>query len=352
MATTGLLLVNLGTPDRPEPAEVGRYLAEFLMDPYVIRAPKPLRALLVHGLIVPRRRHASAALYRNIWTKEGSPLLVHSRLFAAKLQALLGDDWRTELAMRYGRPSLQEGMEKLVAANVDEIRVLPLYPQYALSSVETTLARCEELAKAVGRNIPVRYYKEFYDDPGYLDVLARRIQEVWLGADADHLVFSFHGLPENHVRATDPTGAHCFANADCCAHFQKTAPQCYRAQCYFTARETLKRIDVAEEQSVVAFQSRLGPLPWIRPFTDEVIKDLAAKGKKRVVVACPAFVADCLETLEEVSIRLNESFRAAGGELVILVPSLNERADWVQAMAHFIQNQTPHPLASRPRFTR
>lgn len=208
MATIGLLLVNLGTPDRPEPAEVGRYLSEFLMDPYVIRAPKPIRTLLVKGLIVPRRRHASAALYKNIWTKEGSPLLVHSRLFAAKIQALLGDDWRVELAMRYGRPSLLEGLERLANEDVEEIRVLPLYPQYALSSVETTLARCETLAKDLKRDIPIRYYKEFYDDSGYLDVLTRSIQEVWRDARADHLVFSFHGLPENHVVATDPTGEH------------------------------------------------------------------------------------------------------------------------------------------------
>lgn len=347
-AKTGILLVNLGTPAAPTPESVGPYLKQFLMDPLVISVPRWLRWILVHLLIVPRRKVASAALYRNIWTEKGSPLLVYSRRLTDALQTHLGKDFYVTLGMRYGAPSLANAFSELRGAGVDRIVVVPLYPHYALSSVETCLRELHQLQVRVNDSTPIRFTPEFFDYPPYIANVAATIKEVPQLPSYDHLLFSFHGLPDSHIHLTDP-GEHCLRAADCCEHFATKAPHCYRAQCIATAKAVIKELKWPEDRQSFAFQSRLSRA-WIKPFTDEVIHELRAKGVKRLLVACPAFTADCLETLEEISFRLRDEFLKIGGEELTLVPSLNDRPDWTATIARMIQERPTTPLDKRPMF--
>ena len=328
-AKRGLLLVNLGSPDAPETGAVRRYLREFLSDPRVLDMNPVGRAALLYGVILPFRPSKSAEAYRKIWTDAGSPLLVHSRALAEAVRARLDDGWQVELAMRYGSPSIASALDRLRAGAVDDIVVLPLYPQYAASSTGSSL---EEIFRRTAERwvVPsLRVVPPFYDDDGFLDAFAEVARPV-LAAGYDHVLFSFHGLPERQVTKTDDSGAHCLKSASCCDALGPVNRNCYRAQCYATARALAARLDVPSWS--VAFQSRLGRTPWIQPYTDHVIPELAAAGKKRIAVLCPAFVADCLETLEEIGIRAREQFAGCGGELLTLVPSLNSSPRWVDAV--------------------
>ncbi|RMH42941.1 MAG: ferrochelatase [Deltaproteobacteria bacterium] len=331
---TGLLLVNLGTPDRPEPGPVRRYLREFLSDPYVIDIAPVARWLLLNLIILPLRPRKSAAAYRAIWHPErGSPLLFHSRDLEAAVRARLDDDWTVALAMRYGAPSIRDGLIALRDAGVDRIVAFPLYPQYALSSTETSRAAIERTAAEVwDEPPPLAFVAPFYDAPEFVDAFAAVARPALDEARPDHVLFSFHGLPERHVRKTDPTGLHCLHADDCCARIGDANRNCYRAQSFATARALAARLDLPAEDWTVSFQSRLGRTPWIRPFTDEVVVSLAERGIKRLAVVCPSFVADCLETLEEIGLRAAEAFRAAGGERLTLVPSLNSAPEWADAV--------------------
>ncbi len=346
MQRTGILLVNLGTPDAPTPGAVGRYLKEFLMDPFVLRMPAVLRWILVNIVIVPRRRFASAKLYKNIWTKKGSPLLFNTESLEAKLQKQLGDPYKVAIAMRYGNPSLKAGMKQLLKQDVKQIHIVPLYPQYALSSTETCLDACEKIAVDLKIGIPVTYEPEFFSHPAYEKVLAETVREVLATTKPDVLMMSFHGLPESHIHWTDP-GAHCLKDGECCANFMNTAPHCYRAQSYATANAILKNTQWPKEKSLVCFQSRLTREPWLQPFTDVELKRLASEGVKTIAVACPAFTADCLETLEEIGIRAQEDFAKEGGKKVTLIPSLNDRDDWVQALAQIVTTGKKPSLRNR-----
>ncbi len=338
----GLLLINLGTPATPEPADVERYLREFLMDPYVIDIPWPLRWLLVNGLLL-RRKHASAALYRKIWTAAGSPLLVHTRNLADKVQAELGDGFVVRPAMRYGQPSIAAALTELRAGGVDSLIAFPLYPQYSLAATESSKV---ELARQIARlmpGIPMQFIGPFYNDPRYLDSVAE-ISRPYL-SPADHAVFSFHGLPERQVRKT-ATAGHC-RMTECCEKISDANRDCYRAQSFSTAREVARRLGLKGENWQIGFQSRLGRTPWIQPFTDVLYETLPAKGIKRLAVLTPSFVADCLETLEEVQIRGLEQFRRAGGESLTLVPSLNDHPVWVKAVAEIALEGLLGPSASQ-----
>jgi ferrochelatase len=339
---TGLLLINLGTPDAPTTAAVRRYLREFLSDPRVIDINAAARALLLNAIILPFRSPKSAAAYRTIWDPErGSPLLYHSKDLAAGVAAALGDGWRVELAMRYGAPSIPAAIEALRAAAVDRIVVLPLYPQYASSSTGTTVERVLGLVARAPTVVPVDVVPAFHADPGFLDAFAAVARPHVAGVD--HVLFSFHGLPERHMRAGDPSGAHCLAKDDCCAELGEVNRDCYRAQSYATARALAARLALPADRWSVSFQSRLGRTPWIRPYTDLVLPELAQRGVRSVAVVCPAFVADCLETLEEIAIRARELFRAAGGETLTLVPSLNATPAWVEAVAGLARRHAPGP---------
>ena len=338
---TGVLLVNVGTPDAPRPPEVRRYLRQFLGDPRVLDMNPAGRALLLNAVILPFRPKQSAHAYAQVWTDEGSPLLVLSRRFEAALAGDLGPDYKVALGMRYGTPSLAGALDALRTAGADPIVVFPLYPQYASSTTGTSL---EEVYRLAGRpwNVPhLSVVPPFYDDPGMVGAFAARARPVLEEIRADHLLMSFHGLPERQILKSDPTGTHCLSGPDCCA----TAPPgvlatCYRAQCRVTAREIAAALGLPADRWSVSFQSRLGRIPWIRPYTDEVLKDLAGRGVKRLAVACPAFVADCLETLEEIAMRGKETFLAAGGEAYALVPSLNDHPAWVAAAAALVRHHT------------
>jgi protoporphyrin/coproporphyrin ferrochelatase len=342
---TGLLLINLGTPDEPTTPAVRRYLREFLSDPRVIDINPVGRALLLHGVILRTRPAKSAHAYRAVWDPvRGSPLLSHSKDLAAAVAAKLGTAWHVELAMRYGNPSIASGLERLRAAAVDRIVVLPLYPQYAASSTATSVARVMELASSGWDVMPLDFVPAFYADEGFLGAFEAVTRPVLAEARPDHVLFSFHGLPERQIKKSDPSGSHCLASDACCDRITSVNQGCYRAQCYATARALAARLALTDY--TVCFQSRLGRTPWITPHTDVLLDDLPKKGVKRLAVMCPAFVADCLETLEEIGMRAKDQFKAAGGEELTLVPSLNATPPWVDAVCamaerHAARRQLP-----------
>lgn len=330
MSERALLLVNLGSPASTEVADVRRYLNQFLMDPYVIDLPWPLRRLLV-SIILARRPAESAHAYASIWWEEGSPLVVLGR----RLQAAVAEHWGegpVELAMRYGEPSIGSALRGLAARGVREVVFAPLYPQFADSTTTTALEEARRVIRADGLDLALAVLPPFYDQPDYLDALAASARP-YLAQGFDHLLLSFHGLPERHLRKSDPSGAHCLAGPDCCRQASgEVLARCYRAQCYRTGDGLVERLALAPAQWSVSFQSRLGRAKWIEPYTEARLDALAAQGVKKLLVMCPAFVADCIETLEEIGARGREQFLAAGGEDLVLVPCLNTHDAWVEAL--------------------
>lgn len=334
---TGLLLINLGTPDAPTTPAVRRYLHEFLSDPRVIDINAIGRALLLHLVILRSRPSKSAHAYQKIWdATRGSPLLFHSEDLAAGVQARLGSAWQVELAMRYGRPSIASALERL--RGVDRIVALPLFPQYAASSTATAVGRVMELA-STGWDVPaIDVVPAFFDDPGFLAAWEAVAGPALTAAKPDHVLFSFHGLPERQIKKSDRLDR-CFRTETCC---DTPHPSCYRNQSYQTARALATRLGVTDY--TVSFQSRLGRTPWITPYTDVLLDELPKQGKKRLAVLCPAFVADCLETLEEIGIRAREQWKAAGGEELVLVPSLNATPRWIEAVAQIAERHAARKL--------
>jgi ferrochelatase len=333
----GLLLVNLGTPDAPETGAVRRYLREFLSDARVLDIHPVGRWFLLNLIILPFRSPKSAHAYRTIWTEQGSPLMVYSKALAASVAERLAGEYEVELAMRYGNPSLPDAVARLRARGVSDFTVMPLYPQEAPSSSGSSLARTYEVLSEPWDVPNVRAVPAFYGHPGFLDAFAEVARPVITGARADHVLFSFHGVPERHVRRTDTSGRHCLASAGCCDAITDANRHCYRAQCFATARELARRLGLAPEGWSVSFQSRLGRTPWVKPYTDFVLPELAARGVKRLAVMCPAFVSDCLETLEEVALRGRDQFLASGGESLTLVPSLNAHPAWADAVVRLVR---------------
>ncbi|MBC8134052.1 MAG: ferrochelatase [Deltaproteobacteria bacterium] len=336
---TGLLLCNLGTPDDPSPASVRRYLRQFLADPRVLDINAVGRWALLNLIILPFRPRKSAAAYQKIWTKRGSPLLTNSEDLVTAVRARLGTGWAVELGMRYQNPSFESALDKLRAAGADRVVVFPLYPQYSASSTGSSVEEVFRLAGQPWVTPTLSFVEPFYDDAAFIDAFASQGRGILETERADHVLFSFHGLPERHMRKADATGKHCLASANCCDSIVPANRHCYRAQCFATARALAARLSLPEGKSSVSFQSRLGRTPWIRPYTDIVLLQLAAQGKKRVVVFCPAFVADCLETLEEIGIRGQHDFIAAGGERLTLVPSLNASPAWADAVVQLVRRQ-------------
>jgi ferrochelatase len=324
-----ILLVNLGSPDAPRTPEVRRYLDEFLMDRYVIDVPTPIRALIVKGFVLNTRPAQSAAAYAKIWTDEGSPLVVISRNTREALEKTLGIP--VGLAMRYGQPSIVSGLEELLArtGELDELIVVPMYPHYAMASTKTVEVAVDDALR--GKNIPYRFARPFFDDPGYLDALAARTREA-LPADTQYLLFSYHGIPKRHLRKMDPTRSHCLRSADCCETASPAHATCYRHQIVSATEAIARRLNLERGAYGFSFQSRLGG-GWLEPFTDVKLAELPKRGITRLAVVCPSFVADCLETLEEMDMRGRETFVAAGGESFTYIPCLNEDARWIAALA-------------------
>lgn len=335
---TGILIVNLGTPDSPSPAKVRRYLREFLDDPRVLDIPSLGRWLLLNFVILPFRPRKSAEAYAQIWTAAGSPLLEHTRAFTERLRALLPGEYGVEFAMRYGSPSIARQLETLLARSPDKLIIFPMYPQYSSASTGSSL---EKAFSVLGRkwNIPqVSVVGAFYGDPGYLDACAALGRPLMSSLAPDHVLFSYHGLPERQIRRGESLEGHCLQPENsCCASISWKNNFCYRAQCFETSRQLASRLGLPPSGYSVSFQSRLGRTPWIQPFTDQVLPELARAGKKRLLVFSPSFTADCLETLEEIAIRAKATFLEAGGQELVLVPAVNSSDAWVRAAADLIR---------------
>ena len=343
----GLLLVNVGTPDEPTPPAVRRYLREFLGDGRVIDIHPVWRTLLLNLIILPLRPRRSAAAYQKIWTAAGSPLLVHSRALAEAVQNRLGSGWLVRLGMRYGNPSLPSAIADLMAAGCQRLIVLPLYPQQASSSTGAAVDGVLSTLRSRQSHPPLCTLPAFFDDPGFLSVWVAHGRPILAAQRPDHVLFSFHGLPERQIRRADHercqdqprSQPHCLRDDTCCDALRPENRDCYRAQSFATARLLAERLSLPSERYSVCFQSRLGRTPWIRPYTDQVLSSLLSAGKRRIVVFCPAFVADCLETLEEIAVRAREDFLAKGGESLTLVPALNADPAWADAVVALVQRQ-------------
>jgi protoporphyrin/coproporphyrin ferrochelatase len=325
----GVLLVNLGSPDSPSVPDVRKYLREFLMDGRVLDTPWPVRFCVVNFAILPSRPKESAHAYQKIWTSEGSPLVVTSRRVQQKLQGRVTVP--VELAMRYQNPSIKSALEKLVAKEVTQLLVIPLFPHYAMSSYESAAERVKEVASKMAPQMKIEIQPPYFDAPDYIAALAASAKNN-LDAGYDHLLFSFHGIPERHLRKSDPTGCHCLAKENCCEVPSPAHATCYRAQCFKTVAAFVAKAGVPKEKYSVSFQSRLGKDPWLKPYTDLEIEKFPARGIKKILVICPAFVSDCLETLEEIGMRGRESFLKAGGEDLTLVPCMNEHPLWISTL--------------------
>ena len=331
----GILLVNLGSPDSTAVSDVRKYLREFLMDGRVLDAPWPVRFCVVHFAILPKRPAESAHAYQKIWTPEGSPLVVTSRNVQKKLQERLSVP--VELAMRYQNPSIPDTLRKLSGAGVDDLFLIPLFPHYAMSSYESAVERVKEVAAQMAPQMKVTVQAPYFDAPDYIDALVAAAQND-LQRGYDHLLFSFHGIPERHLRKSDTTGCHCLAMKNCCEVPSPAHATCYRAQCFKTVAAFVARANVPKTQYSVSFQSRLGKDPWLKPYTDIELAEFPKRGIKKLLVICPAFVADCLETIEEIGMRGCDSFIEAGGKEFAQVPCLNEHPLWISALEKMAWN--------------
>ncbi|MCE3277975.1 MAG: ferrochelatase [Bacteroidetes bacterium] len=332
---TGVLLINLGTPDSPKTSDVRKYLTQFLNDPRVIDISPVGRFILVNGIIVPFRSSKSAKLYEKIWTNEGSPLLTNSIKLKDKLQNELGDKFLVELGMRYQSPSIESALDKLRAAQVSKIIMIPLYPQYASSSTGSSI---EEVMRVISKweVIPsVKIISKFYDNPDFIDACVDRAQKYDLNS-YDHFIFSYHGLPERHImKGSAHYGGDTCKVGSCCEVITKRNQYCYRANCFETTRQLVKRLNIPEGKYTTTFQSRLND-KWIKPYSDKVVEEKAKEGMKNILVFSPAFVADCLETIYEIGTEYQEIFKEHGGDKIQLVESLNDSHVWINALKNMV----------------
>lgn len=330
-----ILLINLGTPDSPTPGKVGKYLMQFLNDKRVIDVNPILRFILVNLIIVPTRSFKSSKLYKAIWTKEGSPLLLNSMALKDKLQQHVGDNYVVELAMRYQSPSIKSVLEKIRQQRPEKIHVLPLYPQYASSSTGSTI---EEVLKQIKgwEVIPnLNIISKFYNHPKFLEALFVEAKKHDVN-NYDHVIFSYHGLPKRHIlKGSAHYGNNTCQMGACCNSITKNNQYCYRANCFETTRQLVKALNIPEGKYTTTFQSRLND-KWLQPFSDKVIEQLAKNGAKKILAFSPAFVADCLETIYEIGTEYEEIFKEHGGEKVTLVNSLNTNDVWVNAVKEIV----------------
>lgn len=346
-AKKGVLLVNLGTPDSPSVPDVHRYLIEFLMDGRVIDIPTWRRTLLVKGIIVPFRARNSAKLYQEIWDeKTGSPLLHYSLIQQRLLQERLGDEYHVELAMRYQNPSIPHALANLKRLDVDSIRVIPLFPQYASATTGSVIEKVMDVMRGWQTFPKVSFVNQFYDNELMIDIFAEngRKQQP---ETYDHFLFSYHGLPVRQLLDVDGTGNHNCDKAGCRERIDESNKFCYLAQCYATTRSIANKVGIPPADYTVCFQSRLGKTPWIQPYTSDVLKQVAGAGKKRLLVFSPAFVADCLETIYEIGTEYAIDFKALGGEHVQLVESLNDHPQWITALEQLATGEMPNGASPR-----
>ena len=331
MNTRGIFLVNLGSPDSTSVKDVRKYLHQFLMDKHVIDTPYLVRKMIVGAFILPFRPRRSAEAYRKIWWENGSPLIVNSQKVHRLLQEKL--DEPVELAMRYGNPSILQGMHNLLKNNpkLAEIFLIPLYPHYAMATVESVLVEVKKTITKLNLKIDLNVQPLYYDNPDYIQALAASAK-AYLNREFDHLLLSYHGLPERHLKKSDPTGQHCLIKENCCEISSIAHNTCYRHQVFRTADLLTKELNIPRNKYSISFQSRLGKDPWLKPFTDEELRLLPAKGVKKLLVICPAFVSDCLETLEEIEIAGKKLFLEAGGKEFQMIPCMNDHPLWIDTL--------------------
>ncbi len=331
MSKTAILLMNLGSPESPTTKDLKPYLTEFLMDKRVIDVNALLRTFLVKGIIVPFRSPKSAEKYKTIWTKEGSPLVVLTRQVTALVQQQVTEP--VYYCMRYGNPTTESVLAKIHAENADlqNIVVLPMYPHYAMSSYETGAVQVTEIHAAKKYASQLLIVPAFYNDPSYIHALSTSMKP-FLEKEYDHVLFSYHGIPERHVKKTDCTKSHCLKTADCCNVPSAAHDFCYRHQVIETSDLVANELGIAKNKYSFSFQSRLGRDEWLKPYTVKQLEDFPKQGIKKLVIACPAFVSDCLETLEEIAEEGKEIFMKAGGESFTLVPCLNTNPLWIKTI--------------------
>ncbi|MBA2728717.1 MAG: ferrochelatase [Parachlamydiaceae bacterium] len=335
---TGVLLVNLGTPDSPDPLAVRRYLTEFLTDGRVIDLPWLRRQLLVRWIIIPSRYKQSAKAYKKIWTSEGSPLLLYGRRVQAALQKTLGNDFIVEFGMRYQQPSLKGTVQKLMDQGISHLIVVPLFPQYASATTGSVQQRVFELMSAYTVIPKVSVIAHYYNNSKMVDAFCAQAKKR-LDDSYDHILFSFHGLPEAQLIKVDQCG-HCLKSADCCITMSQKNANCYSAQCHATATAIAQQLQIPKEKYSLCFQSRLGKAPWLRPYAGETIINAAKAGHKKILLFSPSFVCDCLETLYEIGIEYAEEFKMAGGEQLDLVEGLNDHPLWIDALSSLVHSHS------------
>ena len=332
-----VVLVNLGSPDSPEVDDVRRYLDEFLNDPYVIDYPTWIRKLVVHGIVLRSRPPKTAALYREIWTKDGSPLVVSTRLLANAVAQRFQDTSTVVVwAMRYGQPSISHVVQQLAArGDITDVTLVPLYPQYAMATTVTVVERMRKSMRVHLPSAQLVVVRPWYNNPSVIDLLARRLSAAIHSPDS-HVILSYHGVPERHLRKTDPTHQHCLQTKDCCSVVSDVWATCYRHQCITMTERIAERVGLSADRITTTFQSRFGPDTWLQPFTDTKVAELAKAGTSSIIVMSPAFVADCLETLEELDVGTRKVFLDNGGTSFQYVPCLNADADWVDVLSEII----------------
>ncbi len=334
----GVLIVNLGTPDSPEWYDVYRYLKQFLLDKRVIDIPWVFRQLLVRGLIAPFRSRSSSKLYKKLWTEDGSPLLHYGVKLTDGVREQLGDEYVVELAMRYQNPSMNSALDKLNKQNINELIVLPLFPHYASASTGSVH---EEVMRLVGKQLAIpniRMINSFHDNEDMINVFVKNARKFDLES-YDHIIFSYHGLPQSQLKKTDNCD-HCLQTDGCCNAITEKNQFCYSAQCHATSFLIADKLNLDRAKYTISYQSRLGPDPWVQPYTIKVLEELADKGAKRLLVFSPAFVSDCLETIIEISDEYLEEFIEFGGDHIDLVPSLNDDPDWIAGVVKMIKNES------------
>ncbi len=336
MPKRAVLLVNLGSPDSTAVPDVRRYLREFLGDERVLDLAAPLRWALLEGVILRTRPKKSAHAYEQVWTKDGSPLVVISKSVRAKLAATLGPGTPVYLAMRYGNPSIASVIAQIVADGVEEVLLFPQYPHYAMSSWETVVVKVFAEAARQAPTLRLTCVQPFFADDDYIKAL-HTVIAPYLAQPYDHVLFSYHGLPERHMRKADSSHAHCLTVADCCNTCSPVHATCYRAQIVKTTQALVRHAGLSPEKHSISFQSRLAGEPWLTPFTDHELVRLPKEGKKHLLVLCPAFVADCLETLEEIAMQGQETFLSSGGESFTQIPCLNDHPAYIDFLANRVQ---------------
>jgi len=336
---TAVLLANLGSPDSYEVRDVRNYLREFLMDERVIDIPYLLRTIIVQGIIVPFRARKSAAKYKTIWTESGSPLIHISKLVQTKLQDQL--KLTVELCMRYAKLTPQAAFSRLTKSHpqLEEVILVPLYPHYAMSSYETAVEHIKKIHQDGNYSFQLKVVPPFYNESSYILSLANSIKP-YLEKPFDHILFSYHGIPERHVKKTDITKAHCMVNENCCNVNSVAHRTCYSHQVRMTTHLTAQVLGLPQEKFSTSFQSRLGADAWLKPYTAKQLSLFPKQGVKKLLIVCPAFVSDCLETLEEIQMEGKEIFMRNGGDRFEVIPCLNERQEWIETLAELVKKET------------